>query len=236
MRRLGCSFLQQGRVRFEWTAGIRRLLPPGDLLRVCHLAVCFDDSAGDTPTWRLETYLPKQARVGEQIRSRINHKLWDHSRSVPVASINHKVGSLPERLLMARSTTKEGSLCERIPQRDTRAIWMQNIRGTDTTLWPCPLPRKESFLAVFFFNVCNVNSVLSFDFCFFFFFNGGGFLMYLKPIVVFLLFSFKEVEEIMVIFIEWERHIPFPKGISPKVNVIVRLGIELAYFEEALVV
>ena len=35
------------------------------------------------------------------------------------------------------------------------------------------------------------------------FFNGGGFLMYLKLFA----FFFKEVGEIMVMFIEWERRI-----------------------------
>ena len=33
-----------------------------------------------------------------------------------------KVGSQPERLQMARSTTREGSLCERIAQRGARVI------------------------------------------------------------------------------------------------------------------
>ena len=45
-----------------------------------------------------------------------------------------KVRSQPERLQMARSTTKEGSLGERIAQRGARVNQVQNFRGIDTTL------------------------------------------------------------------------------------------------------
>ena len=93
VRRPEFSFLQQGRVLFGWAAGIVKFLPPGRLLHVCLLTACFDDSRENRRRYsnsRLETSFPKQGRIRDQIRSRINFKLWDRSWSVPVVSVNHK--------------------------------------------------------------------------------------------------------------------------------------------------
>ena len=99
MRRPVCSFLQLGRVRLGWAVGIGRLLPPSRLLRVCFLAVCFDDSEVNRRRYsneRLESTIHKQDRVREQIRSRINLELCDRSWSVPVANINHQKWGLSQ--------------------------------------------------------------------------------------------------------------------------------------------
>ena len=57
----------------------------------CLLAVCFDDYRGNrrrySNSW-LNTTFSKRGRVREQIRSRINLKLWDCSWSVAVARVN----------------------------------------------------------------------------------------------------------------------------------------------------
>ena len=75
-----------------------------------------------------------------------------------------KVGSQPERLLMAKSTTKDVSLWERIARRGARVIWKQNIRRTDTTQWSCPLrPRKVIYLKqnkIFCFEAQGLNRTL----------------------------------------------------------------------------
>ena len=112
-------------------------LPPGRLLRRSgENRLRYSNS-------RLETSFPKQGRVEEQIRSRINLKLWDRGWSVP----------------WRESTTKGGGLSQNNfkwldqPQRRDRWVsvslsealgWSEcQISLELTTLWSCSRGLRE---------------------------------------------------------------------------------------------
>ena len=124
VRRLGCCFLQQGYVRFRWNARI------GRLLLVCFVFTSWPSAstipgriAEDTPIqgWRHPSLIraesgtdtfEDQPQVVRSQRKRFSGEHWPQ-----------KVGSQSERLLMARSITREELLCERIVQWGARVIW-----------------------------------------------------------------------------------------------------------------